>query len=231
MKQNLILIPGLLNDERLWQHQIHFFEKDYNILVPKIKGHTHISAMAREIIDNAPETFALAGLSMGGYITMEILRQASSRVTKVAFLDTSWLADDENRRKDRHKLMDLSEMGRFEGVTDLLLKQIIAKENLNNPEITKIIKTMAKETGQKEFINQQKLILSRPDSVRDFSSIRVPALCLVGSADKLTPPHILKEMSVALKQGIYCEIEGAGHLPPLEQPIAVTAAMQVWLGL
>lgn len=231
MKQNLILIPGLLNDERLWQHQISFFENSYNIIVPKIKGHTHISAMAREIIETAPEVFALAGLSMGGYIAMEILRQAASRVSKVAFLDTSWLADDEKRRKDRHKLMDLSEMGRFEGVTDLLLKQIIAKENLNNPEITSIIKKMAKETGQKEFINQQKLILSRPDSVRDFSSIRVPTLCLVGCEDKLTPPHILKEMAAALKQGIYCEIEGAGHLPPLEQPIAVTAAMQVWLGL
>ncbi|MFV0321007.1 MAG: alpha/beta fold hydrolase [Alphaproteobacteria bacterium] len=231
MKQNLILIPGLLNDERLWRHQIQFFENDYNIIVPKIKGHTHISAMAREIIENAPESFALAGLSMGGYIAMEMLRQASSRINKVAFLDTSWLADDENRQKDRHRLMDLSEMGRFEGVTDLLLKQIVAKENLDNPAITNVIKTMAKETGQKEFINQQKLILSRPDSVRDFSSIRVPALCLVGREDKLTPPHILKEMSAALKEGIYCEIEGAGHLPPLEQPIAVTAAMQVWLGL
>ncbi len=57
----------------------------------------------------------------------------------------------------------------------------------------------------------------------------MPALCLVGTQDKLTPPHILKDMSQALSQGYYCEIEGAGHLPPLEQPIAVTAAMQIWL--
>ncbi|MFV0432196.1 MAG: alpha/beta fold hydrolase [Alphaproteobacteria bacterium] len=229
MKQNLVLIAGLLNDARLWQHQIDFFQSDYNIITPQVAGHKHISPMAQEILKQAPETFALAGLSMGGYIAMEIMRLAPSRVSHIAFLDTSWLADSEERKKERMRLIELSKLGRFEGVTNMLLKQIIAPENLNNEPLVATIKAMAKETGQEEFVNQQKIILSRPDSRHDFSSIRIPALCLVGSHDQLTPPQILKDMSKALAKGIYCEIAGAGHLPPLEQAIATTAAMQIWL--
>lgn len=227
--QNLILIPGLLNDERLWKYQIKALNHQAHMIIPEIKGYSDITAQARYILETAPEKFALAGLSMGGYIAMEILKQAPERVTKAAFLDTTWLVDETPKRKQREDMINLSAHGRFEGVTSLILKQILAEENLKNHALVAEIKDMAKRVGQKEFVNQQKLILSRTDSQVLFSQLHIPALCLVGAQDKITPIAVMKEMAEALPKGYYCEIAGAGHLPPLEQPNAVNAAMQIWL--
>lgn len=227
--QNLILIPGLLNDERLWKYQLKALSGQARIIIPEIKGYSDIKAQARHILEKAPENFALAGLSMGGYIAMEMLKQEPMRINKVAFLDTTWLIDEEEKRKQREDMINLSAHGRFEGVTSLILKQILAHKNLENHQLIDEIKDMAKKIGQKTFVHQQRLILSRTSSMEIFSTIQVPALCLVGAEDKITPPSVMKEMANALPKGYYCEIANAGHLPPLEQPNAVNAAMQIWM--
>ncbi len=227
--QNLILIPGLLNDESLWKYQQQALRSQANIIIPQIQSFSDIRQQAAYILKNAPEKFALAGLSMGGYIAMEMMKQAPQRVTRVAFLDTTWQIDDAQKKQQRENMIELSAYGRFEGVTSLILKQILAPENLENQELVSQIKIMAKKTGQKEFVNQQKLILSRTSSVELFSQIQVPALCLVGQKDIITEASVMKEMAKALPYGYFCEVENAAHLPPLEQPNAVNAVMQIWM--
>lgn len=227
--QKLILIPGLLNDENLWKYQRHFLENQADITVAKIEKFTDIRTQAAHILQNAPQKFALCGLSMGGYIGMEILKQAPHRISKVAFLDTSWEIDTDEKRRQRENMINLSAHGRFEGVTSLILKQILAKKSLENHDIIAEIKSMAQNVGQKEFVNQQKLILSRTESVSLLPQIQVPALCIVGKEDVITPPSVMQKMAKALPYGYFCEIEDAAHLPPLEQPYAVNAAMQIWL--
>ncbi len=229
MMQNLILIPGLLNDERLWKYQIMALKEQAHIIVPEIKGYSDICTQARYILQKAPEKFALGGLSMGGYIAMEIIKQAPERISKVAFLDTTWQIDDKEKKGQRENMIKLSAHGRFEGVTSLILKQILAQENLENHALIAEIKAMAKDTGQQEFVNQQKLILSRTCSVDTLAHIQVPTFCLVGAEDKITPPTIMKKMAASLPKGYFCEIPKAGHLPPLEQPDIVNALMQIWM--
>src|SRR5690606_9697064 len=89
-KHHLLLLPGLLNDERLWQPQISGLRDIAQVTVGDISGADNIEALAQAALSQMhSEYFAMAGLSMGGYVALEIMRQAPHRVLALALLDTS----------------------------------------------------------------------------------------------------------------------------------------------
>src|SRR5512132_4733362 len=88
-KTPLVLLPGLLCDAALWQHQIATLADLAEITVADLMQADQAGAAAQGVLASAPDEFALAGLSMGGYVALEIMRQAPDRVTRLALLDTS----------------------------------------------------------------------------------------------------------------------------------------------
>jgi len=229
MKPTLVLLPGLLCDSALWQHQIKALEDDVNILVPDLTGAETMPELAKTVLSMAPESFALAGLSMGGYVAMEIMRQEPSRVSRLALIDTSARPDsDENRRK-RRGLIELAQKGDFKGVTPRLLPMLIAAMRLQDEELTKLIIDMAGRVGMSAFLNQQKAILSRIDSRPHLSLIDVPTTIICGEQDALTPPEHAEEIASHIKHSEVHIIVGAGHLAPLEQPAPVNKILKKWL--
>ena len=228
--QPLVLLPGLLCDALLWQPQIAGLGKSADCWVADHTRADTMQQVATDILAACPfKTFSLAGLSMGGYVALEIIRQAPERVTRIALLDTAPGADSPEAIKRRNAFIALAERGKFMGVTDTLLPQLVHADHLDNEALTCVIKTMARNVGKAAFIRQEKAIMSRADSHPLLRKINCPALVLCGKQDALTPPERHEEMAAAIPGATLEIIERCGHLSTLEQAPAVTTALHIWL--
>jgi pimeloyl-ACP methyl ester carboxylesterase len=228
-KTPLVLLPGLLCDEKLWAPQVQALADMADCRVADLTRHESVTEMAAATLADAPARFALAGLSMGGYVAQEIMRQAPERVLKLALLDTSPRADSDEQMVRRRGLIELAQKGRFKGVTPRLLPLLIHPDRQQDEKLTSIIFAMAEHVGMDGFIRQQKAIMGRPDGRADLAKIAVPALVLCGRQDALTPLEIHKEIAAGIAGSRLVVVEESGHLPTLERPAEVNQAMREWL--
>jgi pimeloyl-ACP methyl ester carboxylesterase len=226
MAKNLVLLPGLICDARLWRDVSGGNLADS--AVADLSQDDSIAAMAARVLADAPAQFALAGLSMGGYVAMEIMRQAPQRVTHLALLDTSARADDEARKETRRKGIAMIGEGKFVGVTRGLLGQLVAPQHLGSP-IAEEVQAMSERVGQEVYVRQQTAIMNRIDSRPSLAAITVPTLVGVGEADKMTPFALAEEIAGAIPGASLVQFAESGHLPPMENPPAVIAAFEAWL--
>jgi pimeloyl-ACP methyl ester carboxylesterase len=226
----LLLIPGLLLTADLWAEQIAGLGGIAAITVTTAQSeHDSLAAIAAAILAQSPARFALAGLSLGGYVALEIMRQAPGRVARLALLDTSARPDAPEQMARRRGLIELASKGRFKGVTPRLLPLLVHPDRRgDHPLLNRIVK-MAGAVGRDGFIRQQQAIMGRPDSRPALAAIRCPTLVLCGDADQLTPPELAREMADGIGGAELVIVERAGHLSPMEQPEAVTHAMRAWL--
>ena len=224
----LVLLPGLLCDARLWQDQVAGLADVARCQVADLTLDNSLRGMALRVLDAAPPRFALAGLSMGGYLAFEILRLAPERVTRLALFDTSARADTEEAARRRRGLMALTRSGQFRGVTPRLLPQLLHPDHLQGP-LGLAVRDMAERVGREAFLRQQTAILHRPDSRPLLPLLRLPALVAVGAQDVLTPPALAEEMAAGIQGARLVVIPEAGHLPTMEQPAAVNALLRDWL--
>src|SRR5579883_3053484 len=186
----LVLLPGLLCDAALWRSQVEGLGALAQPIVIDLTRDDSLVGMARRALAAAPPSFALAGLSMGGYVALEIMRQAPERVTRLALLDTSARADTPEQSARRRGLIELAEKGEFKGVTPRLLPLFIHPDRLNDEALTGAVTSMAERVGKDAFLRQQKAIIGRVDSRPLLATIRCPTLVLCGREDILTPPAL-----------------------------------------
>jgi pimeloyl-ACP methyl ester carboxylesterase len=229
MRLPLILLPGLLDDARLWRHQVENLAGLAEIEVADLVGPDTMAGMAERVLAMRSGPFALAGISMGGYVAFEVLRRAPERVSRVALLDTSARADTPEQTARRRGLIELAQKGRFLGVTPRLLPQLLHPDHVRDRDIANTIVQMARSIGREGFLSQQRAIMGRPDSRPDLANIRCPTLVLGGRQDAVTPPEVMEEIAAGIPGAKLVLLERCGHLSPLEQPEAVTAAMAEWL--
>ncbi|MBA5778698.1 alpha/beta fold hydrolase [Stappia sp. F7233] len=224
----LVLVPGLLCTEALYAPQIAALA-DRPILIADHRQHDTIEAIARDILGNAPERFALAGLSMGGYIALEIMRLAPERVERLALLDTTARPDVPAQTETRLRLIEITENGNFERVAPMLFPAFVHDNRLEDETLRRIVTDMALETGPAAFIRQQRAIMARDDARPRLGAIACPTLVLVGDGDKLTPPDRSQEIHHGIAGSRLEIIADCGHLSTLEKPKAVTSALLAWL--
>lgn len=226
---HLFLLPGLLCDAALWRPQVEALADVADIAVADFTSQDNVADMARSVLDAAPERFALAGLSMGGYVAHEIMRQAPERVDRLALLDTSAREDTDEQRARRRGLIELAQKGQFKGITPRLLPLFLHADRLDDTPLVETVTGMAQRVGKDAFLRQQKAILGRPDSRAQLSGYRCPTLVLCGRQDALTPLEVSEEMAEAIPGADLVVIEECGHLATLEKPEPVNAALRAWL--
>lgn len=225
----LILLPGLLCDDALWSHQTRYLSDIADITVADLTGRDSVSALAANVLAKTPPRFALAGLSMGGYVALEIVRQAPERVTKLALIDTNARSDTDEQRRKRRELMALAERGEFRDVTPRLLPVLVHPDRTDDAELTGEVIAMADRVGRDAFLRQQRLIMDRPDSRLMLPSISCPTLVLCGRQDAISTLEMHAEMADAIPGARLAVVEECGHLASLERPHATTALMRDWL--
>lgn len=228
-KPNLLLFPGLLCDRRLWQAQVEGLRHSAECTVADVSAADTIAAMATAAIAKMPPgPFAVAGLSMGGYVALEVARQAAARVKGLALLDTTARPDSEQATADRRRMMKLAETD-FERVVNALLPRLLAPAHMRDAKLVAVVKAMAKDTGVEAYRRQQEAIIGRVDSRPHLGKIACPTLVLCGKEDALTPVALHEEMANAIPGARLVVAPQCGHLSPLEQPQVVTMNLVHWL--
>lgn len=225
----LLLVPGLTCSARLYAPQIPVLWPHGPVMVADHRHDDTIDAVAGRILDNAPPRFALAGLSMGGYIAFAMMRLAPERVTRLALLDTSARADTPEQTAARNAQIAITRAGRFAEIPEMSMPRYVHPNRQNDSAVTGTVRRMAEETGPEAFIRQLKAIMSRPDSRPMLSAIRCPTLVLVGDADAATPPDLAREIAAGIAGATLVVVPDCAHLSTLEQPEAVNAALVAWL--
>ena len=226
----VVLVPGLNCSARLYAAQIPVLWQAGPVTVADHRWDDRMAAIAGRILAAAPPRFALAGLSMGGYIAFEILRQAPERVARLALLDTAARADTPEQTARRDALMARARTGEFMAINDVLWPLLVHADRHGDAALRAVVDDMARDTGPEAFVRQQLAIRARPDSRPGLAAIRCPTLVLVGDADQLTPPALAGEMAAGIAGARLVTVPACGHLSTLERPDAVNAALAAWLG-
>lgn len=231
LKLPLVLLPGLLCDHALWAPQIDFLSDTCETWVAELTRDDTIGGMAARVLAEAPyERFALAALSMGGYVAMEIMRQAPQRVIRLALLDTRARLDTPEETQRRHELIRLAQTERaFTPITNRMLPVLIHPARATDAALIGVIRAMADRTGVEGYIRQQQAIMSRPDFRPYLTQIRCPTLVLCGRDDALTPVELHDEIAHLIPAARFVIIEQCGHLSTLERPVEVNTALRDWL--
>lgn len=225
----ILLIPGLVCTAELFGPQLPALWTRGPVTVASTLGGDSMAAIAEGILADAPPRFALAGLSMGGYIAFEILRRAPERVERLALLDTSARPDTPEQTERRRGLLARLASEPFETVVEPVLRGLPAPARREDEVLFRTNLRMAQAVGPDGFRRQIEAIIGRADSRPDLAGIGIPTRVLVGDQDALTPPEIAREMADAIPDARLSIVADSGHVSTLEQPGVVAAALLDWL--
>lgn len=226
----LVLVPGLLCSARLYGPQVEALWPAGPVTVADHRRDADVAAIAARILADAPPRFALAGLSMGGYIAYAMLRQAPERIAKLVLLDTSARPDTAEQSAAREKFIAMAEAGKLMDIVETLTPKFLHRNHAGDERLKGIVRAMARETGVEAFVKQEQAIMGRPDSRPLLGAIKCPTLVIVGDGDELTPPDLAKEIAAGIPNAKLTIVPDCGHLSTIEKPEAVNAAMAEFLG-
>lgn len=225
----LVLLPGMMCDGRLYAPQVAAISGRRAVHLAPIGGHDTMAALAADVLAHAPPRFALAGLSMGGIVAMEVLRQAPGRVERLALLDTNPRAEAPEAQARRGPQIEKARAGGLAEVMRDEMKPNYLAGGPRRSDILDLCMAMATDLGPAVFERQSRALAARPDSQATLAAFRGPALVLMGAEDRLCPRDRHDLMHALIAGSRLAIIAGAGHLPTLEQPERTSAELIRWL--
>lgn len=229
MNEPLLFLPGMMCDARLFAPQIGEFSVDYPVMVAPLTGRSTVAELCEDILAHAPPRFALAGLSMGGIIAMEIVRQAPERVSRLALMDTNPLAEPAARAIERDAQIDRVRNGGLRSVMRDEMKPNYLADGPQKGWVLDLCMEMAEALGADVFTLQSRALAQRPDQRDTLRAIDVPTLILCGEYDSLCPLERHEMMRDLIPGARLAVIPGAGHLPVLEQSELTNKEIKLWL--
>lgn len=231
MKPNVVFLPGLLCDAALFAPQIDALADVCQPFVADLTRDDSIETMARRVLRHLPPgACSVVGLSMGGYVAQELVRQAPERVQRLALLDTRARVDEEEETRRRKILMKLAQThAGFTPVTSRMLPLLIHPDRVNECALTEGIRSMAERVGVEAYLRQQAAVMARPDFRANLGAIACPTLLICGRQDVLTPLEFHHEMAAMIPHAHLEIIEDCGHLSTLERPAQVNTLLRRWL--
>lgn len=228
---SLVLLPGSLCDWRLWQPQLAALRAEAAVTVGDLTQDDSIGAMARRVLTDAPPRFALAGLSLGGIVALEMVRQAPERVERLALLSTSARPASAQQREQWRHLGALVRDGQLHDVVhERLLPTLFEPGRPAEPRLTRLVAAMADSVGPTAYLRQLAALSTRADSRPHLAQIACPTLLVAGRLDAVCPVALHEEMAAAITGARLSVIARCGHLSSLEQPRAVGELLRGWLG-
>ena len=225
----LILLPGMMCDGRMYASQISALKDLTECRVGNIGGANNMVDIAAQVLAQAPEKFALAGLSMGGIVAMEIIRQAPERVTRLALMNTNPCSEEDAVKITRQPQINAVLAGRLEPLLrDIMVPQYFATQEAQS-QFNQLCVDMALDLGEEVFVRQSLALKNRRDQRETLALFDKPCLVLMGEADEICPLERHECMVALLSNVVFVKIHNAGHIPTLEQPAATNAALRQWM--
>lgn len=229
MDEPLVLLPGMMCDARVFGPQLAALSPEFTLTVAPITGGDRMEEIASRLLDKLPRKFALAGLSMGGCVAMEILRRAPDRLSRIALMDTNALAETPQSAANYEPMIIKARSGPLsEAVPEFMSPDHLAP-GPHRKDVMALVTDMAENIGAEAIIRQARALQRRRDQQATLRRCKVPTLVLCGAEDGMTPVKRHSFMADLIPYADLKVIDGAGHLPTLEQPEATTAALLEWL--
>jgi pimeloyl-ACP methyl ester carboxylesterase len=229
MMEPLILIPGLMMDARAVMPQLLALATDRPVMVALPLGADTMEAIAARMIDALPAHFAVAGFGLGGHVAAELLRRAPERITRLALVATDPLPETPAEAARREARLVAAQVGRLpECIVEEVPPQALFDGPGRDAALT-LLQAMAEDMGVRAYIDQTRALIRRRDPLRTLRSVRIPVLILGGVADPLVPARRRDFLASMLPFAQALSIADAGHLPALEAPGAVNAALADFL--
>lgn len=223
------MLPGMMCDARLFAPQIAELSSTHATMVIPLVGKSTIEALAENILKSAPTHFALLGLSMGGIVAMEIIRQAPERIARLALLDTNPMADTLERKIIREQQIKRAMAGELRTIMRDEMKPNYLADLENKNETLELCMIMSESLGPEVFIQQSMALKTRLDQCKTLENVGVPTLIACGEHDSLCPVETHQLMHQLITGSRLCVIPNAGHLPTLEQPELINQELKTWL--
>jgi pimeloyl-ACP methyl ester carboxylesterase len=218
-----VFLSGQLSTRLLWQHQ-------HADCLLELRDHDTVRELAAEALANAPDRFALVAHGMAGFVAFEIMRQAPDRIEKLVLMSTLAPADTPKQTVRREGYLRLVEEGRFADIIEERIPILVHLDRRDDSVLTGTLRQMARDIGEKGFLNQQRAIMSRPDSRPSLGAIACPVLLVFGRADGITTIEHQNEMLAAIPDARLEIIEDSGHMIPLERPERTNTILRAFLG-
>ncbi|WIY25387.1 alpha/beta fold hydrolase [Parasedimentitalea psychrophila] len=225
----LVLLPGMMCDARVFAPQIRALSGQLPVMVAPLLGGERIEDIALRLLPQLPQRFALAGLSMGGIVAMEILRRAPERVSRLCLMSTSPLADTPAQAASREPLIIGARTGRMQDVLRQSMRPEYLAPGPQRIEILNQLHQMGMELGEALFVSQTRALQRRRDQQGTLRKCKVPTLILCGEYDPLTPVKRHEFLAELIPNAALEIVTAAGHLPTLERPDVVNRVLVDWL--
>lgn len=226
----LVLVPGLLSTDILWQGQLEALTEvaDVHVTQQHLR-HDTVDAMADAILAECPPNFAIAGSSMGGYVALLVKKKGGTRVTHLCLVSSTANLNLDEQQERRRMLLELAEHGYLDEIKDQMIKVFF---NADNQKITRLrgqVEAMAETVGIDRLTLQLKALVQGGDLRGELENVDCPTLVLCGNADRLLPIDLSREIASGIRQSKLVIIKDAAHLLPLERPDTVSELMRQWL--
>ena len=224
----LLLIPGLVSTRLMWEAQIQGLADIADCWVTPLPAYDDLEKMAREILANAPEKFAVAGHSLGGYLCFELFRLAPDRILQMGLFSTTCDPETAQVSQRRAVMNEDAEKQGFLAMIRASTPRFVVK-NERGQEVEKLMEKQAFEVGQTAFFQHQKAATNRSNYRNLLPNITCPTLVLAGKQDIVTRPSVQRCMAKSIPQGIFHAIDGAAHMMTMEQADQTIDLMRNWL--
>ena len=232
MTETLVLIPGLLSDGAVWDHQIRELSGRYDVRVADVTRDSSITGMAERTLDESPERVSVAGHSMGARVALEMARIAPDRIDRLALLDTGVHPRRENEHVNRLALVALGESEGMPAVAEAWLPPMIRDwDGEESAGLRRTLTAMVERMTPRIHRAQIQALLDRPDAEAVLGDLTCPVLVGVGDSDAWSPPEQHREIAARIADARFVEFPDSGHFAPIEAPEAVTAALAEWMAL
>jgi pimeloyl-ACP methyl ester carboxylesterase len=225
----IVLVPSLNGSARLYAPQIPELWRLGPVMVADHTRDDSMAAIAGRILAAAPPRFHYIGLSMGGYLAFEIMRQAPERIMKMAVLDTSARADVPEIIELRKERIALARSGHFEEVIETTWEPLVHPSLREGTPLKSIHVAMCRDVGAERYVRQQTACMTRIDSRPMLGSIRCPTLVIVGAQDEPTPPALAEEIAGGIAGARLVKVPECGHFSTIERPEIVTKELIAFL--
>lgn len=230
MQETVYLVPGLLCDAIVWDHQQAALAGTYDVRIPDLTHQSSIGDMADDILANAPPRFSIAGHSMGARVALAVIAKAPDRVDRLALFDSGAHPASVDEPAKRHALLDISAGAGMRAMADRWLPPMVRDGALDtDAQLRERLYAMVERMTPQIHRRQIGALLDRPDAREHLHAITCPVLIGVGDQDRWSPPAQHEEIAAAIPHARYVIFPDSGHMAPMENPQAVTAALEQWM--
>jgi pimeloyl-ACP methyl ester carboxylesterase len=228
----LLLLPGLMNDARVWQPVVAEFQSERSCVAFPTDRQAGVETIAAAAIKAMPSgSFCIAGFSLGGYVALEVFRQATERIKGLALLSTGGRAESEGGKAYRQRMIEALQNGSssFANSAQSFLPRLLHPTNAQDPAIISVLTDMARSVGSDGFVRQQLTAIHRPDSLNTLQGVNVPSLILCGAEDQICPSSLSEEIAKGIRGAELMILPECGHMVTLERPSETISAISRWL--